>query len=311
MEYHRLAFLLLIGMMPPLAHSFAKDNASELLTITTWNLNWLSDELPKEKNHANIPTRTTSDYQALASIINDISPDVFAFQEVANHQSLGKIISLNKYQIELSSRQTINNHEIWPQFIGFAIRKGIDYQRHPDLHQLDIWKNQYLRYGVDVSVYHNAKPSLRVLNVHLKSGCYNNRHRNKNCTVLLKQFKVLAKWISQRQAEKQPFVILGDFNRRLASKGDKHWQTLMTSVSSDPILMTKGIASQCSSQGYNRRKRQWEIRQYPEFIDHFIIDSRMTEKDNGVSFSEYLFSDQQLKQFQLSDHCPLSISLQL
>ncbi|MCQ1059326.1 endonuclease/exonuclease/phosphatase family protein [Photobacterium sp. ZSDE20] len=280
--------------------------------ITSWNLNWLSDAKPKVKRHSNIPTRRTSDYRAFANIINDISPDVLAFQEVANHQSIKKIISLDKYQVAFSSRQVISNDEIWSQFVGFAIRKGLNYHRHPDLHQLDIWNNQYLRYGVDVTLYQDGKQSLRLLNVHLKSGCYSNRHRNKSCTVLREQFKVLAQWMSQRQAEQQPFIILGDFNRRLAQKGDTYWQGLTSKVSTPaPILMTEGIKSQCRSQAYNKRKRRWEVRQYPGFIDHFIIDGRITEKDTEVSFSEYLFSGQQLKQFQLSDHCPLSISVQL
>ena len=129
----------------------------------------------------------------MANIISEISPDIFAFQEVASRQSVGKVVPLDKYQIELSGRKDKNNDNIWPQFVGFAIRKGISYQRHPDLHQLDVWDNQYLRYGVDISLYQEGEPALRLLAVHLKSGCFSNRHRNKNCAVLAEQFEVLKK----------------------------------------------------------------------------------------------------------------------
>lgn len=288
----------------------ASNTDSNSLTVTTWNFNWLSDDRPKGK-HSNIPIRASSDYLALANIISGISPDVLAFQEVANPQSIAKLISLEQYQLEFSSRKAKSNREIWPQFVGFAIREGLNYQRHPDLHQLDIWDNQYLRYGVDISLYQDGKPALRLLAVHLKSGCYSNRHRNRHCTTLRKQIDVLAKWVSQRQAEQQPYIILGDFNRRLAQKEDKYWQELTSEVLPVPVLITEGLKSQCRSQAYNKRKQQWEVRQYPEFIDHFILDARIQEKDTQVSFYEHLYSDQQLKQIQLSDHCPLSISLQL
>lgn len=282
------------------------------LTLTTWNLNWLAEDKPRGKPRSSIPLRKPSDFQAMAEIINAISPDVVAFQEVANRQSISKVIPLSKYQIEFSNRKDTNNDEIWPQFVGFAIRKELAYQRHPDLHQLDIWGNQYLRYGIDISLYPDGKNELRLLAVHLKSGCYSNRHRNKNCTVLKKQFEVLKNWIAKRQEQQQSFIILGDFNRRLANKGDNFWKKLTAGLSPDPILATKGITSQCRSQVYNKRKRTWEVRQYPGFIDHFILDSRIHKNDiTEVNFSEYLYTEQQLKQYQLSDHCPQSIMLKL
>ncbi|MDV5168134.1 endonuclease/exonuclease/phosphatase family protein [Photobacterium rosenbergii] len=305
-------YLLLLWMIITSGQVVAAVSPSKAksLTLTTWNLNWLTDQIPNEKSRPTIPLRSARDYQAMAAIINDISPDVFAFQEVANLQSIGKVISLDQYQIEFSSRKDKKNDEIWPQFVGFAIRKGIAYHRHPDLHQLDVWDNQYLRYGVDISLFQQGKPTLRILAVHLKSGCYSNRHRNKSCTVLKEQFEVLENWITKRQEQKQSFIILGDFNRRLASMGDKFWQKLTSALTPTPALITKDIESHCRSQAYNKRKKQWEVRQYPGFIDHFVIDRRKQEKDTEVSFSEYLYSDHQLRQFQLSDHCPLSITLQ-
>ena len=303
-------YLLLLWMIITSGQVVAAASHAKAFTLTTWNLNWLTDHVPNEKSHTTIPLRTPRDYQAMAEIINDIAPDVLAFQEVANRQSIGKVISLDKYQIEFSSRKDKNNDEIWPQFVGFAIRKGIAYHRHPDLHQLDVWDNQYLRYGVDISLFQQGKPALRLLAVHLKSGCYSNRHRNKSCTVLKEQFEVLENWITERQEQKQPYIILGDFNRRLAHKGDKLWQKLTSGRLPAPTLVTQGRDSHCRSQAYNKGKKQWEVRQYQGFIDHFIIDGRIQEKDTKVSFSEYLYTDQQLKLYQLSDHCPVSISLQ-
>ncbi|WEM45098.1 endonuclease/exonuclease/phosphatase family protein (plasmid) [Photobacterium sp. DA100] len=305
--------LLALGLLlsSPLLAA-ASSNSTGTVTITTWNLNWLTADKANGQQRADVPSRVASDYRALASVLNEISPDILAFQEVADPQSIGKVIPLNQYRIEFSSRKTQSNKGPWPQFVGFAIRKGIDYRRHPDLHQLDIWGNQYLRYGIDISLYPDGKNELRLLAVHLKSGCYSNRHRNKNCTVLKKQFEVLKNWIAKRQEQQQSFIILGDFNRRLANKGDKFWTALTAELSSAPTLATNGITSQCRSQVYNKRKRQWEVRQYPGFIDHFIVGSRIQKKNTTeVPFSEYLYTEQQLKQYQLSDHCPLSIMLQL
>ena len=286
------------------------NSRSNSLTLTTWNLSWLAGDETNRHSQSTAPPRTSRDYLAMAAIIKTISPDVLAFQEVADHQAIGKVIPLNNYQIEFSSRKDKGNNDIWPQFVGFAIRNGIQYVRHPDLHQLDVWDNQYLRYGVDISLFQQGQPALRLLVVHLKSGCYSNRHRNKNCPVLAEQFEVLNGWISERQAHQQPFIIMGDFNRRLAEKGDTLWQQLTSGKLQVPRLSTQGRQSQCRSQAYNKRKKQWVIRQYPSFIDHFIIDGRIPKKDSQQSFSEYRYSDQQLKHYHLSDHCPQSITLQ-
>ena len=176
------------------------NSRSNSLTFTTWNLSWLAVDGTNRHSQSTAPPRTSRDYQAIAGIIKDISPDVLAFQEVASRQALAQILPRNSYQIEFSTRKDKNNTEIWQLFVGFAIRNGIQYVRHHDLHQLDVWDNQYLRYGVDISLFQQEQPALRLLVVHLKSGCYSNRHRNKNCPVLAEQFEVLDGWISERQA---------------------------------------------------------------------------------------------------------------
>ena len=72
---------------------------------------------------------------------------------------------------------------------------------------------------------------LRLLLVHLISGCWGmredrNQKRRPICDTLRGQIRHLKDWADARQAEAAPIVILGDFKRRLALKGDWSWQLL-------------------------------------------------------------------------------------
>lgn len=312
----------LISTLTLINGSFAKPNVSPLtntLTIASWNLQWLSSDPIVIKNPP--PKRSRADYQQLANIAIQLNADILAFQEVADHQAIAKVLTNDEYVFEFSRRQRESQPDDkhytkpWPQFVGFAIRKGISYVRNADLQQLDLRENKSLRYGVDITLLHHEKPALRLLAVHLKSGCYSQKQSTKKraCRQLNRQFEILEQWVDRRATETLPFMILGDFNRRLTLHGDRMWRQLDDGSPSGLTLYaaTEGQQSQCRVKIHNKRKKHEQIRHYPNFIDHIVLDGRAKLKMVNNSFRELTTDVEVVKAFNLSDHCPIALSLNL
>ena len=74
-----------------------------------------------------------------------------------------------------------------------------------------------LRHALELEV-DSQFGAMTLLNVHMKSGCFVDNYTRKDskaCNTLAKQVKVLDAWVEQKEAEKSPYVILGDFNHRI------------------------------------------------------------------------------------------------
>ncbi|MFN3667881.1 MAG: hypothetical protein ACK4VY_01080 [Brevundimonas sp.] len=104
------------------------------------------------------------------------------------------------------------------QRTGFAIRKGFPFDRLPDFTAIQAG-NRDLRSGVDLILRPHGGEPVRVLSVHLKSGC-SSGDRAEACAALFEQVPVLERWIDERADERIRFAVLGDFNRRLAMPTD-------------------------------------------------------------------------------------------
>ena len=122
-------------------------------------------------------------------------------------------------------------------------------------------RDAFQRWGTDITVMEGGR-KLRLLSVHLRSGCWGAKQdgdtkRKKTCAVLRAQIEHLKAWADARRAEATAFVILGDFNRRLALPGD--WARRLLAPPSSPIrLLTEGVPFRCDPR-------------FSAFIDHMIV----------------------------------------
>lgn len=262
------------------------------LKITTWNMEWLT--LKHEGDPAlpdDVKTRTESDFQVLHQAAQKLHSDIIAFQEVDGEDAVGKVFSPSEYHLILTHDPIVQN-------VGLAIRKDISYTVNPELKALNIQTSHShhpLRTGLDVTLYYNNS-TLRVLVVHLKTGCWAQplEQTKHSCPILYQQFKVIENWILDREDEKIPYIILGDFNRRLTLKDPVMLSLKQEDSSLD--LTTSGFISPCED---GRR-----------FIDHILL---------GNGAEKYLVPNSLLvmtyknlpKNAYLSDHCPVSVFLQL
>jgi 5'-nucleotidase (lipoprotein e(P4) family) len=205
--------------------------ADERLTLATWNLEWLMttaayDELkpkctadspasnvrafPCNKGRPQIPRREGKDFDAMADVARRIQADVVALQEVDGPAAAATVFRQGWQLACFSAR-------LHPQKVGFAVREGIAFRCNPEFTELDV--DGYSRAGADITLYPGTPRAVRLLAVHMKSGCFAGTLAeptgNSACGVLRRQVPVLERWIDARVAEHARFAILGDFNRRL------------------------------------------------------------------------------------------------
>ncbi|MDQ3481865.1 MAG: endonuclease/exonuclease/phosphatase, partial [Pseudomonadota bacterium] len=179
--------------------------------------------------------------------------------------------------------------------VGFAIRKGIRFRRNPDVAALGLG-NPDLRWGVDVTL--DLRRPIRLLSVHLKSGCNSGRDAaDRDCAVLFEQLPALESWIDARARAGEHFAVLGDWNRRTALAGDEFFRTISDD---DPpggrlVMADAGRRATC-------------IARYPDFIDHIAVGERAVGRIVPGSFVEYTFEGLAEEEHP-SDHCPSLIEL--
>jgi len=265
------------------------------IRLASWNMEHLA-----EANGSGCRPRTDDDYASMRAYVADLNADVIALQEVETQAAAERVFDPAIYTVVIEERVGTNRRgacrgrdglTINAQRTGFAIRKGLPFDRQPDFTAIQVG-NPDLRSGVDLIVRPRGGDPIRVLSVHLKSGC-SSGDRNEACPVLFQQVPVMENWIDSRAAEGVRFAVLGDFNRRLAMPNDTVWAEW---DDASPANADLALASGDQSAGCNPR--------YRDFIDFIVLDRRATEDLRG--FAEKTFEGE-----GLSDHCAVSASLSL
>ena len=292
-----LSLRLLLCFLAVVMLASACDDGPQL-RIAAWNLEHLNDS-----GAEGCVPRTPADYDAMAAQVRAHALDVVAFQEVENEAAAHRVFPEADWHVEMSSRpDTGAGRECWDRHghhlahlaTGFAIRRGIAYRRNADLEALG-GASAFQRWGTDVTVTAGGQ-NLRLLSVHLASGCWGSGEdtepgREDICAVLRAQMSQLKAWADARRAEGSAFVILGDFNRRLAVPDDWAWQRL--SPSSAPLVLpTSDLTTQCDPR-------------FTEFIDHLVLGGGAEALLVPGSPREWP------RQGEHPDHCAVSADFQL
>ncbi|MEO8010139.1 MAG: endonuclease/exonuclease/phosphatase family protein [Dokdonella sp.] len=267
---------------------------STTLKVTAWNIEHLA-----AADASGCRARSEADYAALRAHVSRLDADVIAFAEVENRAAAERVFDPARYAIVMSSRpdsgrsgfcgrDATDGPTIRKQDVGFAVRKGIQFTRNADLLELGLG-NPDLRWGVDITVLEPAP--VRLLSLHLKSGC-SRGSSNPACPVLFDQVPVLQDWIAARAREDVPFVLLGDWNRRLALADDEVWRRL-NEGNANLVEASAGRPATC-------------IARYPEYIDLIVLDPRAAARMRPGSFEEFAYGVAEAD--YPSDHCPVSVT---
>lgn len=267
------------------------------LRVATWNLEWLTARQPGDPAlPEDVRPKRSEDIDALRRYALTLDADVVAFQEVDGPEIAARVFPADRYFIIMTADDVV-------QRVGFAVRRGIPVHRNPDLVGLDVSPaaSHRLRSGADITLDWPGA-TLRLLAVHLKSGCNHERLSggaaggvSRVCDTLRRQVAPLQGWIAQRREEGVPFVLLGDFNRRMEGR-DELLAALATAA---PLTRaTEGRASPCWGGG--------------SFIDHILAGgaARSWIVPDSLRVMVYRETGDAARQ-QLSDHCPVSVRFRL
>ncbi len=268
---------------------------SRPLKLTSWNLEFLA-----ERNGDGCQLRDDADYAAMRRIADGLDADVIAFQEAESIAAAERVFDPSRYTVIMEARAGApsgtcgGDHKtqtVVRQAVGFAIRKDIRFDRHADVISLMLG-NQQLRSGIDVTIRPAGSRPVRLLGVHLKSGCFADASA-KACPTLFEQLPGLEAWIDAAALGPDRFAVLGDWNRRLALPGDTIWSNIDDGdpANADPRLADAGIGPRCDPR-------------YTSFIDHIVLDKRAG--GDMLSFTETRYGETEK---HYSDHCPVSVTL--
>lgn len=302
--------------------------AQPAVYLATWNLEWLvrladypqllancdpngqpnSNEwrFPCDNEHAPPPARTPADVAQLALIAQGLSGAVVALQEVDGPEAAAQLFPPSAWQLACFSQR---KH---PQNLGFALPRGIDYECGRELLGLDI--DGKTRPGVVITLWPGTPQSLRLLNVHLKSGCFAGPLYKKGpCLALRSQVPKVEDWIDQQVSSGQAFVVLGDFNRRL----EKDAQYPAGSDEAAPTSMFAAWHDQKPAGAALLRATALMADQpcsplspYTQgAIDNILVSASWAALFKRQEARRITYSAEQAKRYLLSDHCPLLLKL--
>ena len=264
--------------------------AARDLKIATWNLEWLTLRSARDAALPEDVTPKGPEGRAnLRRYAKVLDADIVAFQEVDGAEAAAEVFPPDRYALYMTRDRVV-------QRTGFAVRLDLHVEQNPDLIGLDVYPGARfrLRSGADITV-DTPGGQLRLLNVHLKTGCHEARLStpSRTCETLRRQVPALQGWIAQRREEGVPYVLLGDFNRRM----DKPDDLLFALNTAAPLLRaTEGQGSPCWGGA--------------SFIDHIFAGgaARGWMQPQTLRVLVYRETGPEAKE-SLSDHCPVSVRL--
>lgn len=293
------------------------------LKLATWNLEWLmepkelrrlrptcvpSNQLPRGPARtlpcdvANSKERSRADFAALARYARQLNADVVALQEVDGPVVARRLFAAHDFCF--STRQHVQN-------LGFAIRKGLKYRCESDLRDLSL--GDTVRRGVELTIWPGEPNELRLLAVHLKSGCGRRPldGGKTECTVLARQAPILETWIDEQAAASRPFAVLGDFNRDLTrDPGPARSETgTLRSLWAEIDDADPPAADLTLAASYGEFRNCSVAQNFSGYIDHIALSRDLNARVVPESFGRITYETQDAVLRRLSDHCPVAISL--
>jgi len=280
-------------------------SCSQKLRFVSWNMEHLA-----ENNGEGCVPRNDSDYFKLRDFATNLEADIVALQEVESAQAVARVFPEDDWNIIVSDRPASLSYECYgngkkstQQRVAIAIRKGVKYVEAGTFKVLAL-DRVGLRYGLMVKLIHR-KDTLEVMSIHLKSGCFVDDYSQSDrsaCETFEKQVPLLDDWVEQRVKNKRPFILLGDFNHRIANPENKLWQDL-TDMEGQVVVLSNSMQNLQSCHP-----------RYPEPIDHILLGAGAENYYVPGSEAVYYFSetpDAMNEEEMLSDHCPIGVVLNI
>jgi endonuclease/exonuclease/phosphatase family metal-dependent hydrolase len=308
------ALLLTLPLVPA---ALAHDPRDTTLKLATWNLEWFMApetlraltpactpaDAARDGTHRSVPcdvahelARSGEDIAAMRSYARALDADVIALQEVDGPDAARLLFP--DYQFCFSGRTNVQNN-------GFAIRRGVPFTCGADVEALSLGDG--VRRGVELRVYPDTPYEMRLLSVHLKSGCARDRldAARPACAELARQVPALEGWIDSQAGAHRSFAVLGDFNRDLRREppGMSVWGEIDDADPPEADLVN-------TAEGQNFQNCM-PAQTFSGYIDYIVLGRRMARGLVNNSFGRELYRPKDAQRRKLSDHCPVFVRLRV
>jgi endonuclease/exonuclease/phosphatase family metal-dependent hydrolase len=320
----RVRALLLTVLAMPVAATLAASPSQDGLRIATWNLEWLiaPEDFKRLKSSCtpegtaprrdvrSIPCdvashleRSSRDFSVFARYASNLNADVVALEEV-DGPSAARLV-FPDYEFCFTGRNHVQNN-------GFAIRRGVPFRCGPDDRELSL--GDTLRRGKELIVYPGEAREIRLLNVHLKSGCSAKplTAPDKACHDLARQTPLLEAWIDAQAGAGRRFAVVGDFNRDLLSEEARgktlHHEDSLWAEIADGSPPEAALRNAASGQPF---RNCVPGQGYSGYIDNILLSWTLAAEAVPGSFTRLTYSAADARHAKLSDHCPLSIRVRI
>lgn len=327
-----LASALLAGGIQACAPPADSSEHADALTLhlASWNIANLY-----HREGRSIPgrrlTRNRDDYQRLAEYARRLEADVVALQEVNSVAAVQRIFPADEWRVFMSARRQADFRACGAAprcdtdgiYTAFAVRRGIEVRVMAPGDALGVTRDaaapdsRSLRWGTDIEIRH-GETRLRLLSVHLKSGCARGRLdpprggarlRDPDCEALARQRNPLDAWIDAREHAGEAFAVIGDFNRAfdVHGEGDHFWQRIDDGEPS---------GAQLYRLPYKRESPCWKdappARHYRQPIDFLVFGQKAWQWVRRDSFGWLNYAPEHAPRWRrLSDHCAIRVQLDL
>jgi exonuclease III len=293
-----------------LAAALVSTAASAEIRVASWNLNNLHYQLD-EPLRPGAPARSEADIETLRKYRDRTNADIFALQEVNGPRAAQLVFPIDQWDLFFSGRYAddlITGRESDRIYTGFAVRRGVfdalTKRDVPSLGVIHAADGRPVRWGTEILVEKDGE-LLRLMSVHLKSGCHGGSLEpatTPDCVTLAAQRAPLESWIDAAATGQVPFVIVGDWNRRIDvhGQGDHVWGEIDDAdpPGLDLWRLPFNHDSSCNS-GFTKP------------IDFLVFDDRAWGFVDQVSFAEIVYDtgDWDAERGTPSDHCPIVVGL--
>lgn len=275
------------------------NTANAGIRIATWNVEHLAYPIDQ-----GCRPRTQQEFNALKLYASELQADVVALQEVASKEAVQQLFPSDDWQVVMSNRPDSeayvcreSGRPSSQQKVAFAVRKSLEIKSVEQLSELAL-DSRGLRFGLSVQIQLDQE-ILSLLNVHLKSGCFVDDYQksdSSSCATFAKQAPILDSWIEQKEQQRSPYVVLGDFNHRLSAPYNRLTRAITTNQDGKAAslqLLTQNLI------GCHPR--------YPAPIDH-IAAGALPNSLIAQNVFIHRFNNMQESEM-LSDHCAVSVEL--
>jgi endonuclease/exonuclease/phosphatase family metal-dependent hydrolase len=314
---------LLAALLAAAAGPAVFGDARRELELASWNLEWLiapaifrplkatcaPDGAAVRGSERRLPCdvafgkeRAASDFAALARYAKALDADVIALQEVDGAEAARLVFP--GYSFCFTKRRHVQN-------TGFAIRAGLAHRCGADVHALGL--GDALRRGAEVILFPDSPDELRLLSIHLKSGCardplYSARQA---CGELARQVAALEEWVDAQARHGRRFGVLGDFNRdllreaRQPSGSSAAGATLWGAIDDGEPPEADLINALQGERFVNCAAGQ----PFRNYIDFIVLSRQLGSRLIPGSFERVTYQPSDVWRFRLSDHCPIAIRI--